>query len=1425
LRDELAAKLAMLKAGQFDARYYLNECISAGVSEFLRYGSLLDHYVLQGWRLGLDPSEEFSVEQFLAANPAIALRRGGPAAPLARQEEAALGQPETSGEAWQQAKTATGSKVEPSRSSDEPEGFVDYLSDSRAIGWAWLPGKPDETVTIAVSLGGAILLEAPAGDHRPELMAAGKGNGRYGFDLSFKSGLAWGEFAVEAVYGRSRSRLRIGKLEQTALERATLPPTTATQTTPATSPGELASEADSFQIRGGVDQVTSSGVSGWVYAPSYPNATLQVEVQVEDYVVGRGIADQLREDLRSHGVGSGRYGFYVKFTRTLPPGARPRLSVSMITKDELECPEPVASEHSQRIRDASMSTAENLIAEHHRFTSPGPDFEEHDAAVISGMPTGEARPLLMAFYLPQFHTIPENDSFWGKGFTEWRQLPRALSRFPGHYQPRIPRDLGFYNLTSTDDIRRQVEMATASGIGAFAFYYYWFNGRRVLEQPLDLFVESKQGIDFLLIWANENWTRTWDGSENQVLLKQDYLEEDEPQLLANLAGYFAQKNYVRINGRPLFFVYNPGAVPETRKTILRWRATLSMRHGIEPLFFMCQTFGQENPYDFGFDGAMEFPPHKLSANLIPRIVEDAYSPDYSGRVYSYDDFVAASCDAEQPDFPLIKTAFPAWDNDPRRPNRGFTLDGIAPQKFENWLTTLLDRASEKPIFGRPIVAVNAWNEWAEGAYLEPDVYYGSAFLNAAARALRSTCEGMSRASVGSRKKVSVIVPNYNHAHYMPDRLGSLLAQTVPPDEIIFLDDCSADDSLTVAASILQAGNVPYTIVPNQTNSGCVFRQWIKGIDLAANELVWIAESDDSVEPDFLERLLPAFDKPEVMIAFGHIQYIDANSKPNSDLDGYFNGFEHFSWHKSTVVPAYKAFQRDFTLRNIIPNASGAVFHKPRLTAAEIERLYEYRFAGDWYFYALVLRGGAIALRHRARSLFRIGQSSASRSKFSTDTHRREHAMVLEDISALYAPSRAVLKQHIELLSAHFPDMTMKQLVGELLPRPGLREGCRRLRICIAAHSFDIGGGELLPLELANALKGRGHHITYLVIESPQLNATRSLLPRLRPDIPIVYWESICKNFEQFIFDYGIELLNSHNVSIESHLHWSSIPVRIPYVASLHGGYENAPGVITPEFSRYVAETVGLWLYLGQKNIAMLLEAGVSTEKCKRSFNALSYNANLFESRHEVRTRYGLDNSTFVLVQCSRAIHAKGWQTAIDATKSLHSAKMPVHLMLIGDGPDLLELREKNNLPFVTFLGHVDRPQRLLAAFDIGVFPSVYVGETFPLFLLECFQAGLPVVATDIGEIGYMMGERKSEQPGTILSHREKPGTLTRQVAKAIRTLLSDEVALQCVRENATRASERFSMDRLVAFYEENFSELIARSSPMTSQPSGDRVAS
>jgi glycosyltransferase involved in cell wall biosynthesis len=368
-----------------------------------------------------------------------------------------------------------------------------------------------------------------------------------------------------------------------------------------------------------------------------------------------------------------------------------------------------------------------------RFTRPGPDFEP-----VRSLPRSIVRRAkILAYYLPQFHSIPENDGWWGTGFTEWTNTSRGLPRFEGHYQPRVPRDLGFYSLDSNLTMRRQVEMALGAGIYGFLFYYYRFGGKRLLEKPIEAFLaDPKIEINFALIWANENWTRRWDGLDSEVLIAQSHSQKDEPGLLEDFARHFADRRYIRIEGRPLLVIYRPGLIPDGVKTFNRWRAMLNRRFGENPIIAMAQGFGELDPTAFGLDGAMEFPPHKVCQDMeeVEHGELGLLDPNFPGRVLRYDDVVHRSVNEAQPTFPLIRTAIPSWDNDARQQGAGTVIAGSTPQKYEAWLAQLIANAVEHPFFGEPIVCVNAWNEWSEAAYLEPDQYYGAAYLNATARA-------------------------------------------------------------------------------------------------------------------------------------------------------------------------------------------------------------------------------------------------------------------------------------------------------------------------------------------------------------------------------------------------------------------------------------------------------------------------------------------------------------------------------------------------------------------------------------------------------------------------------------------------------------------------------------------------------------------
>ena len=377
--------------------------------------------------------------------------------------------------------------------------------------------------------------------------------------------------------------------------------------------------------------------------------------------------------------------------------------------------------------------ADRLIAGAVRAaTRPGPDFE-----TVRPIPASAPRQaMLLAYYLPQFHPIAENDSWWGTGFTDWTNLARATPRFDGHYQPRVPRDLGFYALDDERTLRRQIDLARGAGIAGLVFYYYWFNGHRLLERPLEQFLaEPDLDSQFCLMWANENWTRRWDGLSREVLIEQDYHDADDHRLIDDFARHFADPRYIRLEGRPLLMIYRAALIPDVAGSIARWRCLFFELHGEQPIFMMAQSFHDYDPQPYGMDGAVEFPPHKLIVDA-PKINDrlDRFDPEFDADVYTYESVIAASLDAPEPDYPLIRTVVPGWDNDPRREGHGVVLHQASPAAYQRWLTALIARAAARPVFGAAIVCINAWNEWAEGAYLEPDLHYGAAFLNATGRA-------------------------------------------------------------------------------------------------------------------------------------------------------------------------------------------------------------------------------------------------------------------------------------------------------------------------------------------------------------------------------------------------------------------------------------------------------------------------------------------------------------------------------------------------------------------------------------------------------------------------------------------------------------------------------------------------------------------
>lgn len=347
-------------------------------------------------------------------------------------------------------------------------------------------------------------------------------------------------------------------------------------------------------------------------------------------------------------------------------------------------------------------------------------------------PPVEKAARVIAFYLPQFHPIPENDAWWGEGFTEWTNVRPARPLFEGHYQPHVPDDfLGYYDLRDTSVMRKQIELARQYGIEGFCFYVYWFSGKRLLETPVDNYLaDPSLDLPFCICWANENWTRRWDGSEHEILMAQEYTEAHDLEFIADMAKYLRDPRYIRVDGKPLFIVYRPKLFPDMKATAKRWREWCRS-NGIGEIYLAyTQSFECVDPAIYGFDAAVEFPPNNSSPPNITSRVKPAVD-DFQSTVYDWRVFVERSKNYKLPEYKLFRGVNPSWDNTARRKKKGSILLHSSPCGYQEWLYNAIIDTRQR--FAKPderLVFINAWNEWAEGAHLEPDQRYGYAYLEA-----------------------------------------------------------------------------------------------------------------------------------------------------------------------------------------------------------------------------------------------------------------------------------------------------------------------------------------------------------------------------------------------------------------------------------------------------------------------------------------------------------------------------------------------------------------------------------------------------------------------------------------------------------------------------------------------------------------------
>ncbi len=361
---------------------------------------------------------------------------------------------------------------------------------------------------------------------------------------------------------------------------------------------------------------------------------------------------------------------------------------------------------------------------------------------IQGPTTSQIRltqrdPKLIAYYLPQYYPDAHNIVWWGRGSTEWTNVSKSFPQYLGQYQPRLPGELGHYDLRIIDNMYRQIELAKFYGIYGFCFYYYWFDGVRLLDLPFNNFVnDSSIDFPFSICWCNESWTKQWEGASDVPLIVQNSSIESYKSFIKSCTDLFVHKNYIKINNRPILTIYRPHKIPKPTEVISYWKKYVKDKTGLDLYVIASISTAAEDDYfaDYlamGFDACSEFAPgpHQFLMNNITK--EKKFVCDtFNGAVYDYREFVLSKKYYRLKRSNLYRAVTPMWDNTPRRRNKGMIFDGSTPNLYKQWLSDIILETNKNTTIDDKIILINAWNEWAEGAYLEPDLKWKYGYLEA-----------------------------------------------------------------------------------------------------------------------------------------------------------------------------------------------------------------------------------------------------------------------------------------------------------------------------------------------------------------------------------------------------------------------------------------------------------------------------------------------------------------------------------------------------------------------------------------------------------------------------------------------------------------------------------------------------------------------
>ena len=668
-----------------------------------------------------------------------------------------------------------------------------------------------------------------------------------------------------------------------------------------------------------------------------------------------------------------------------------------------------------------------------------------------------------------------------------------------------------------------------------------------------------------------------------------------------------------------------------------------------------------------------------------------------------------------------------------------------------------------------------------------------------------------------RPEVSVVVPCYNHAAFLRERLDSIYEQSYLPIEVLLLDDCSDDGSQDILREYAERYPEPTTLLFNTQNSGSVFRQWRRGIEAAKSPLVWIAESDDRCDRRFLDTLVPYFADEAIMLAYSHSVFIDDNGKPlEFTFESYTGDLSKDKWDASYVETAHQEVESALGRKNTIPNVSSVVFRRPCQLAMLADSGWDnMHICGDWLFYLHLIRGGKLAYSVDCNNYYRIHTSNTSAATYSTPAYYQEHETIARYIPSWFNVSVDTLTENRQFIERFFSeqgqslveqgysfsDFYSNEWLGVELPH-------KKPNILIATNSFAVGGGEIFPVRLANALKRKGLSVTFFDYLGGEHNEGMRCM--LNSDIPIIQrvaGDGVIAETAKMLDDYGIDVVHSHHANVDQFFAKVKEAANQPFslVVTMHGMYEAMSDKEFIDTTKIIGDSADAWVYISEKNLVPFRAAGFySGENFTKIPNGMA-----MEAVEAVdRSSMGISEDAFVLCLASRAVSEKGWYTAIEAIDALHRiSDVDIHLLLLGEGPIYDELRQGKLPPTIHMPGFVDNTIGYYAMADIGLLPSTFKGESFPLTIIECLMAGKPVIASDIGEIRNMITDEEGERAGLLIDVASGAIDVVWLIQKII-ALATDKEFYDRKAEIAGKIASRFDMDAVLSQYLDVYTRVV-----------------